>query len=252
MDGQGLIGIEADVPRRTADKCATGLRLPPRCVTLREGLCMDSGRRRGSGCRGSVCCGICEGLIVGFGELAQVVCQQDVVEGTEDVGLQVVDRRARSLRARRARRRDRWPILDIAVGQAVPQVPADRDGDRLPREPEASKHRGCARRRHRFSLAPALISQRNTAARSPGVTSARWWSCPQGAEHPPRPLRTRRRRTRPPPPPDRLRPARDRHMISRSLLTAGPHEHRPANATLPPQVPAASVAAKSQPPGHHS
>jgi Cytidylate kinase-like family len=31
-------------------------------------------------------------------------------------------------------------LLDVAVGQAVPQVPADRDRDHLRREPEASEH----------------------------------------------------------------------------------------------------------------
>jgi hypothetical protein len=40
----------------------------------------------------------------------------------------------------------------IPVGQAVPQVPADRDRDHLPREPETSEDRGRARRAHRTSL----------------------------------------------------------------------------------------------------
>jgi hypothetical protein len=31
-------------------------------------------------------------------------------------------------------------LIDIAVGQAVAQVPAHRDRDHLPRKPEASKH----------------------------------------------------------------------------------------------------------------
>jgi hypothetical protein len=31
-------------------------------------------------------------------------------------------------------------LLDVAVGQAVAQVPADRDSDDLPRKPEASEH----------------------------------------------------------------------------------------------------------------
>jgi hypothetical protein len=31
-------------------------------------------------------------------------------------------------------------LLDIPVGQALAQVPADRDRDHLPREPEAGEH----------------------------------------------------------------------------------------------------------------
>jgi hypothetical protein len=31
-------------------------------------------------------------------------------------------------------------FLDVAVGQPIAQVPADRDCDHLPREPEASEH----------------------------------------------------------------------------------------------------------------
>jgi hypothetical protein len=31
-------------------------------------------------------------------------------------------------------------FLDVPVGQPVAQVPADRDRDHLPREPEASEH----------------------------------------------------------------------------------------------------------------
>ncbi len=31
-------------------------------------------------------------------------------------------------------------LLDVPVGQSVPQVPADRDRDHLTREPEASEH----------------------------------------------------------------------------------------------------------------
>jgi hypothetical protein len=54
-------------------------------------------------------------------------------------------------------------FLDIAIGQAVPQVPADSDGDHLPREPEASEHRGRARRHHRTSLPPVTINQCNSA-----------------------------------------------------------------------------------------
>jgi hypothetical protein len=30
-------------------------------------------------------------------------------------------------------------LFDVAVGQAVPQVPADRHGDHLPRKPETSE-----------------------------------------------------------------------------------------------------------------
>jgi hypothetical protein len=52
---------------------------------------------------------------------------------------------------------------DVTVRQALPQVPADRDGDHLPRESETSEHRRRARRRHRTSLPPAAIDQRNRA-----------------------------------------------------------------------------------------
>src|SRR6266704_5342700 len=38
-------------------------------------------------------------------------------------------------------------LLNIPVGQPVPQVPAVRDRDHLPREPE-TKNRGRARRQH--------------------------------------------------------------------------------------------------------
>jgi len=31
-------------------------------------------------------------------------------------------------------------LLNVPVGQAVPQIPADRDHDHLPRKPEASEH----------------------------------------------------------------------------------------------------------------
>ena len=51
------------------------------------------------------------------------------------------------------------------------QVPADRDRDHLPREPEASKDRGRARHSHRISLQPPTIGQRNSAT-SPRVAGA--------------------------------------------------------------------------------
>ena len=56
-------------------------------------------------------------------------------------------------------------FLNVPLREAVPQVPADRDGDHLPREPETSEHRRRARRRHRTSLPPAAIDQRNRALR---------------------------------------------------------------------------------------
>src|SRR5512135_3430299 len=58
-------------------------------------------------------------------------------------------------------------LLYVAVGQAVAQVPADGQGDHLPREAEASEHRRGARRRHRTSLLAAAIAQRNRAPRLP-------------------------------------------------------------------------------------
>jgi hypothetical protein len=57
-------------------------------------------------------------------------------------------------------------LLDIPVGQAIPQVPPDRDRDHLPREPETSEDRGRTRRTHPTSLQPAAIGQRNSATSS--------------------------------------------------------------------------------------
>jgi hypothetical protein len=48
-------------------------------------------------------------------------------------------------------------LLGIPVGQAISQVPADRDRDHLPREPETGEDRGRTRRAHRTSLQPAAI-----------------------------------------------------------------------------------------------
>src|SRR6266567_5918966 len=45
-------------------------------------------------------------------------------------------------------------LLNIPVGQAIPQVPPDRDRDHLRREPETSEDRGRARRSHPTSLQP--------------------------------------------------------------------------------------------------
>jgi integrase family protein with SAM-like domain len=45
-------------------------------------------------------------------------------------------------------------LLNVPAGQAIAQVPADRDRDHLTREPETSKDRGRARRSHRTSLRP--------------------------------------------------------------------------------------------------
>ena len=58
-------------------------------------------------------------------------------------------------------------FLNIPVGQAVPQVPADRERDHLGREPEATKDRGRARWSRRISLPPYAIDQRNSAAQFP-------------------------------------------------------------------------------------
>ena len=54
-------------------------------------------------------------------------------------------------------------LFDVAVGQSVPQVPPDREGDHLPREPEASEDRGRATCSHSTSLRPCAINQRNSA-----------------------------------------------------------------------------------------
>ena len=54
-------------------------------------------------------------------------------------------------------------FLDVPVGQSVPQVPADRDRDHLPREPEACEDRGRAMCSHPTSLRPSAIDQRNSA-----------------------------------------------------------------------------------------
>src|SRR6266516_1720520 len=63
-------------------------------------------------------------------------------------------------------------FLDVTVGKSIAQVPADRDRDHLPREPEASEHRGRARGSHRTSLQSPTISQRNSA-RSAASSSTR-------------------------------------------------------------------------------
>jgi hypothetical protein len=55
-------------------------------------------------------------------------------------------------------------FLDIPLGQAVPQVPADRDRDHLTREPETSEDRGRTGRAHRASIQPAASGQRNSAS----------------------------------------------------------------------------------------
>ncbi len=54
-------------------------------------------------------------------------------------------------------------FLDVAVGQAVSQIPADRDRDHLTRETESGECRR-APRGHRPSLADASIDQRNGAS----------------------------------------------------------------------------------------
>ena len=46
-------------------------------------------------------------------------------------------------------------LLDVPVGQSVPQVPADRDRDHVRREPEPSEHRGHAISGHKTSLPTA-------------------------------------------------------------------------------------------------
>ena len=58
-------------------------------------------------------------------------------------------------------------FFHITVGQAVPQVPADRHGDHLPREPEASENRRRARGHHHASLPTTALKQRNTAGTTP-------------------------------------------------------------------------------------
>ena len=55
-------------------------------------------------------------------------------------------------------------LFDVAVRQSVPQVPPDREGDHLPREPEASEDRGRTTCSHSPSLRPSAINQRNQNA----------------------------------------------------------------------------------------
>jgi hypothetical protein len=54
-------------------------------------------------------------------------------------------------------------LLDVAVRQAVAQVPVDADRDDLPREAEACKRRTTRRPRHPLSLSVPAIEQRNSA-----------------------------------------------------------------------------------------
>ena len=54
-------------------------------------------------------------------------------------------------------------LLDVAVGQAVAQVPPDRDRDHLAREPEPCERRHRTRRSHQAILASNGIQQRNSA-----------------------------------------------------------------------------------------
>src|SRR6185437_2013779 len=58
-------------------------------------------------------------------------------------------------------------LFNVPVGQAVPQVPADRHRNHLRREPEAGKDGGRASWSHRTSLPPAAINQRNSAVQPP-------------------------------------------------------------------------------------
>ena len=63
-------------------------------------------------------------------------------------------------------------LLDVPVGQAVAQVPADRERDHLPREPEAGEDRGRARCSHQTSLQ----SSRSTNATVPEQLLSAWMS----------------------------------------------------------------------------
>jgi hypothetical protein len=54
-------------------------------------------------------------------------------------------------------------LLNIAIGQAVPQIPPDGDLDHLTRESEPCKRRNQARGSHRAILASTAIRQRNSA-----------------------------------------------------------------------------------------
>jgi hypothetical protein len=56
-------------------------------------------------------------------------------------------------------------FLNVPVGQAVPEVLADRERYHLGREPEAAKDQGRARQSHRISLPPYATDQRNSALR---------------------------------------------------------------------------------------
>jgi hypothetical protein len=63
-------------------------------------------------------------------------------------------------------------LLDIPVGQPVPQVPADRDRDHLPQEPETSEDRGRARRSHRTSLQQPRSANATVPSRASPLCSA--------------------------------------------------------------------------------
>jgi len=69
-------------------------------------------------------------------------------------------------------------LLDVPVGQAIAQVPADRDRDHLTREPETSKDPGRAKRSHRTSLRPPTdrptqqCPRRSISGRSGGDATA--------------------------------------------------------------------------------
>jgi hypothetical protein len=54
-------------------------------------------------------------------------------------------------------------LFDVTVGQAVPQVPPDRERDHLRREPEACENRGRAACSHQTSLRPSTIDECNSA-----------------------------------------------------------------------------------------
>jgi hypothetical protein len=70
-------------------------------------------------------------------------------------------------------------LLDVALGQAVAQIPADRARDHLPREPEASEDRAHTRRTHPTSLSSHPRSTNATVPHEPQAHD-RWSSRPDG------------------------------------------------------------------------
>jgi transposase InsO family protein len=81
-------------------------------------------------------------------------------------------------------------LLNIPVGQAIAQVPADRDRDHLTREPETSKDRGRAKRSHRTSLRPPTDRPTQQCRLGHRIASSTVWQILHAAGIDPAPRRT--------------------------------------------------------------